>query len=153
MWSAKQVAAFTRIPFSSSFPISSSPPHRPFYTFVSTSFHANPKSPTFNNIKTIFFFFFFISCASKLRKPSWKRCLRKQHLLCTRLLHICIIIATFRLECEDDNEYEVSVLNKRLGFGGRKFSKCACSELKTRNCSRPRTQLRRSVHLSLQLCF
>ena len=106
-----------------------------------------------NNIKTIFFFFFFISCASKLRKPSWKRCLRKKHLLCTRLLHICIIIATFRLECEDDNEYEFSVLNKRLGFGGRKFSKSACSELKTRNCSRPRTQLWRSVHLSLQLCF
>ena len=41
-----------------------------------------------------------------------------------------IILAIFRLECEDDYEYEISVLSMRFRFGGRKFSKCACSELK-----------------------
>ena len=35
----------------------------------------------------------------------------------------------------------VSVLSMRFRFGGRKFSKCACSELKTRTCSRSRTQI------------
>jgi len=44
-------------------------------------------------------------------------------------------LATYRLRYEDDYEYEFSVLTTRFRFGGRKFSKCACSELKTR----PRT--------------
>ena len=48
-------------------------------------------------------------------------------------------IASFRLQYEDDYEYEFSVLSTRFRFGGRKFSKCACSELKTRTRSRPRT--------------
>ena len=48
-------------------------------------------------------------------------------------------IAAFRLQYEDDYEYEFSVLSTRFRFGGRKFSKCACSELKTRTRSRPRT--------------
>ena len=39
------------------------------------------------------------------------------------------LIATFRLQYEDDYEYEFSVLSTRFRFDGRKFSKCACSEL------------------------
>ena len=50
-------------------------------------------------------------------------------------------LATFRLQYEDDYEYEFSVLSTRFRFGGRKFSKCACSELKTRTRSRPRTPI------------
>ena len=38
------------------------------------------------------------------------------------------VIGTFRSEGEDDYEYEFSVLNMRIRFGGRHFSKCACSE-------------------------
>ena len=34
-----------------------------------------------------------------------------------------------RLQYEDDYEYEFSVLSTRFRFDGRKFSKCACSEL------------------------
>ena len=41
-------------------------------------------------------------------------------------------LATFRLEYEDDYEYKFSVLSTRFRFGGRKFSKCECSEFKTR---------------------
>ena len=51
------------------------------------------------------------------------------------------IIATFRLQYEDDYEYEFSVLSTRCRFKGRNFSKCACSELKTRTRSRPRTPI------------
>ena len=47
-----------------------------------------------------------------------------------------IILVTFRLEYEDDHEYEISVLSMRLRFGGRNFSKCACSELKIPTRSR-----------------
>ena len=36
---------------------------------------------------------------------------------------------TFRLQYEDDYEYEFAVLSTRFRFDGRKFSKCACSEL------------------------
>ena len=39
------------------------------------------------------------------------------------------IIATFRLEYEDDYEYEVTVLSMRFRLAGRKFSKCECSVL------------------------
>ena len=39
-------------------------------------------------------------------------------------------LATFRLQYEDEYEYEFSVLSTRFRFGGRKFSKCACSEFK-----------------------
>ena len=46
-------------------------------------------------------------------------------------------IGTFRPEDEDDYEYEFSVLSTRIRFGGRHFSKCACSEQKTRTRSRP----------------
>ena len=51
------------------------------------------------------------------------------------------LIATFRLQYKDDYEYEFSVLSTRFRFGGLKFSKCACSELKTRTSSRPRTPI------------
>mgnify|MGYP007058634834 CR=1 FL=1 len=54
-------------------------------------------------------------------------------------------LATFRLQYEDDYEYEFSVLSTRFRFGGRKFSKCACSEIKTRARSRPRTAIWRSL--------
>ena len=54
-------------------------------------------------------------------------------------------LATFRLQCEDDYEYEFSLLNTRFRFGGRKFSKCASSELKTRTRSRPRSPIWRSL--------
>ena len=57
-----------------------------------------------------------------------------------RLAGSLIVLATFRLQYEDDCEYEFSVLSTRFRFGGRKFSKCACSELKTRSRSRPRTR-------------
>ena len=49
------------------------------------------------------------------------------------------ILATFRLQSEDDFENEFSVLSTRLKFEGRKFSKCACSELKTHTRSRPQS--------------
>ena len=35
-------------------------------------------------------------------------------------------------------EYEFSVLSMRIGFAGRHFSNCACSERKTRTLSPPR---------------
>ena len=41
-----------------------------------------------------------------------------------------VTLATFRLQYEDDYDYEFSVLSTRFRFGWRKFSKCACSELK-----------------------
>ena len=47
-------------------------------------------------------------------------------------------IGTFRSEDEGDYEYEFSVLSMRIRFGARHFSKCACSEQKTRTRSRPR---------------
>ena len=50
-------------------------------------------------------------------------------------------IATFRLEYEDDYDYEFSVLSTRSRFGGREFSKCACLELTTRTRGRPRTPI------------
>ena len=50
-------------------------------------------------------------------------------------------IVTFRLQYEDDYEYEFSVLSTRFRFGGRKFSKCVCSELKTLTHSHPRTPI------------
>ena len=45
---------------------------------------------------------------------------------------------TFRSEDEGDYEYEFSVLSMRIRFESRHFSKCACSEQKTRTLSRPR---------------
>ena len=51
------------------------------------------------------------------------------------------ILATFRLQYEDDYEYEFSVMSTRFRLEGRKCSKCACSELKTRTRSRPRTPI------------
>ena len=51
----------------------------------------------------------------------------------------------FRLQYEDDYEYEFFVLSTRFRFGERKFSKCACSEFKTRTRSRPRTPIWRSL--------
>ena len=48
------------------------------------------------------------------------------------------LIGTFRSEDKDDYEYEFSVPSMRIRFGGRHFSKCACSEQKTRTRSRPR---------------
>ena len=54
-------------------------------------------------------------------------------------LHVSAnLLGTFRSEGEDDYEYEFSVLSMRITFGGRHFSKCACSEQKTRTRSRPR---------------
>ena len=46
-------------------------------------------------------------------------------------------IGTFRSEYE----YEFSVLSTRISFRGRHFSKCACSERKTRTRSRTRTPI------------
>ena len=60
-------------------------------------------------------------------------------------VHTAISWATFRLQYEDDDEYEFYVLSTRFRFGGRNFSKCACSELKTRTRSRPRTLIWRSL--------
>ena len=61
--------------------------------------------------------------------------------------HSCcrLIIATFRLQYEDHYEFKFSELSTRCRFGGRKISKCACSELKTRTRSRPRTPIWRSL--------
>ena len=55
------------------------------------------------------------------------------------------IISTIRSEYEYNYEYEFSVLSTRCRFKGRKFSRCACSELKTRTRSRPRTPIWRSL--------
>ena len=45
-------------------------------------------------------------------------------------------LGTFRSEDKDNLEYEFPVLSMRIRFGGRRrgrhFSKCACSERKTR---------------------
>ena len=46
---------------------------------------------------------------------------------CTGLIQMP---ATFRLQYENDYEYDFSVLSTRCRFGGRKMSKCACSNLK-----------------------
>jgi len=54
-----------------------------------------------------------------------------------------LLLANFKLQYEDDYKYEFSVLSSRFRFGGRKFSKCACSELNTR--SRSRTPIWRSL--------
>ena len=54
-------------------------------------------------------------------------------------------IATLRLQYEDDYKYQFSILSTCFRFGGQKFSKCACSELKTRTRSRPRITIRRSL--------
>ena len=43
--------------------------------------------------------------------------------------HIITMIATFRLEYEDDYEYEVTILSMRFRLAGPKFSKCPCSVL------------------------
>ena len=51
------------------------------------------------------------------------------------------LLTTFRLLYEDDYEYDFSVLSTPCRFGGRKISKCACSELKTRTRSRSRTPI------------
>ena len=48
-----------------------------------------------------------------------------------------LLVATFRSGDEDDYEYEFSVLSMGIRFGGRHFSKCACSEQKTRTRPRP----------------
>ena len=47
-------------------------------------------------------------------------------------------IGTFRSEDENEYQYKFSVLSMRIGFGARHFSKCACSEQKTRTRSCPR---------------
>ena len=53
----------------------------------------------------------------------------------------CLILGTFRSEDEDDYEYEFSILSMRIRFGGRHFSKCTCSDQKTRTLSRPRSPI------------
>ena len=63
------------------------------------------------------------------------------------------ILATFRLQYEEDYEYEFSVLSTRFRFEGQKCSKCACWELKTRTSSRPRTPIWRSPILFDRLFF
>ena len=54
---------------------------------------------------------------------------------------VMVLLATFRLEYEDDHEHEFSIPSTRFRFGGPKFSKCACSELETRTRSRLRTPI------------
>ena len=51
--------------------------------------------------------------------------------------HTRVTLGTFRSEDEDDYEYEFTVLSMRIRFGSRHFSKCGCSEQKTRTRSRP----------------
>ena len=51
---------------------------------------------------------------------------------------VVTLVGTFRSEDEVDYEYEFSVLSMCKTFGGRHFSKSACSEQKTRTRSRPR---------------
>ena len=51
------------------------------------------------------------------------------------------ITGNFRSEYEYDYGYEFSVVSTRIGFRGRHFSKCACSERKTRTRSRTRTPI------------
>ena len=41
-----------------------------------------------------------------------------------------LTLGTLRSENEDYYEYEFSILSMRIRFGGRHFSKCACSERK-----------------------
>ena len=83
----------------------------------------------------------------KLMKPlkvSRKSVVMKSASKCAAIVTqvtIIVTIGTFRLQYEDDYEYEFSVLRMRFRFGGRKFSKYACSELKTRTRSRPRTPI------------
>ena len=58
--------------------------------------------------------------------------------------YMLFIQATFRLQYEDDYEYEFSVLSTRFKFGRQIISKRACSKLETRTRSRPRTPIWRS---------
>ena len=60
---------------------------------------------------------------------------------------------TFRLQYEDDYEYNFSVLSTRCRFGGQKISKCACSELKTQTRSHSRTPIWRSLFSCYYLAF
>lgn len=62
-------------------------------------------------------------------------------------------LATFRLQYEDDYEYNFSVLSTRCRFGGQKILKCACSELKTWTRSRSRTPIWRSLFSCNYLAF
>ena len=58
---------------------------------------------------------------------------------------VAAVLATFRLQYEDDDEYEFSVLSTCCRFGGRNVFKCACSELETHTGSNPRTPIYRSL--------
>ena len=55
-------------------------------------------------------------------------------------LHVSVnlLLGTFRWEDEDDYEYEFSAMSMRITFRGQHFSKCACSEKKTRTRGRSR---------------
>ena len=54
------------------------------------------------------------------------------------LKYISESLGTFRSEDEDEYQHEFSVLRMCIRFEDRHFSKCACSEQKTRTRSRPR---------------
>ena len=69
--------------------------------------------------------------------PTANRCILGVRMK-SRLVSGWSIIWTFTSEDEDDYEYEFSVLDMRIRFGGRHFSKCACSERKKSTRSHPR---------------
>ena len=58
--------------------------------------------------------------------------LTTEYLQSTIASFVEMIIGTFRSQDEDEYQYEFSVLSIRIRFGDRHFSKCACSEQKTR---------------------
>ena len=61
------------------------------------------------------------------------------------LVTLWVVLATFRLQCEDHYEYKFSELNTRCRFGGRNISKCACSQLIGPSRSRPHSPIWRSL--------
>ena len=61
------------------------------------------------------------------------------------------LLSDLQVTVRYSNGYEFSVLSTRFRFEGRKFSKCACSELKTGTRNRPPSEgryfLRQELHI------
>ena len=62
--------------------------------------------------------------AALVRKQNPKCGIKRVH-----MGDIITMIASFRLQYEDDYEYEVTALSMRFRLAGPKFLKCACSTL------------------------
>lgn len=77
---------------------------------------------------------FVVSCLDNRRYCSLTRCLKNSNEPLSNAYCVGdVILGTFRLDYEDDYEQEFLYCARAFDrFGGRLFSKCACSELKPR---------------------